>query len=160
MILLLPLIFCPHHLHCFMNTLLKYIMLNVKLPHPKSEVSWQTQILLEHQLLGNITQLGYFDAQLALGNLPVCISTPYPPGLRPSLHAPLTHQTHSKPTQVPFSLAFCPRPTHPSDPIATGPLPRPPLHPLTPHLLTHCPTLLLALFATSANHHPRWAFNP
>lgn len=80
---------------------------------------------------------------------------PYPLGLCTPLHAPLAHRTQSKPTQVPFSLALCPRPTHPSDPVATGPLPRPPLHPLTPHLLTHCLTLPLAVFATSA-HHPHW----
>lgn len=80
--------------------------------------------------------------------------------LHSPLHAPLSHQNHSKPTQVPFSLALCPRPTHPSDPVATGPLPRP-LHPLTPHLLTHCPTLSLAFFVTSANHHhPHWPSTP
>lgn len=33
---------------------------------------------------------------------------------------------------------------HPCDPVAAGPLLRHPLHPLTPDLLTHCPTLPLA----------------
>lgn len=70
---------------------------------------------------------------------------PYPLDLHPPLHAPLSRQTHARPTQVPFGLALCPRPTHPSDPVVTGPLPGP-LHPLTPHLLTHCPTLPLAFF--------------
>lgn len=82
---------------------------------------------------------------------------PYPLDLHPPLHALLSHHTHSEPTQVPFSLALCPRPTQPSDLVATGPLPWPPLHALTPHLLTHCPTLPLAflpLQSTTTTPHP------
>lgn len=83
---------------------------------------------------------------------------PSPLDLHPPPHAPLTHRTHFEPTQVTFRLALCPRPTHPSDPVTTGSLPRPPSHPLTPHLSTHCPTLPLAFCHRSQSKPPMTAF--
>ena len=119
------------------------------------------EVLLSH--FGNITRLGYLDAQSALGNPPVRTSTLT---LRTStIHAmPLcSHQSHSKPTQVPFSLALCPRPTHPTDPVATGPSPGP-LHPLTPSPfdpLSHAPSgFFFFLSSHPPSPPPTLDFNP
>lgn len=80
--------------------------------------------------------------KVLLRNHPVLVSNPYPLFLHPWLHRFDSRQIRGKPTQRPFSLALCPRPTLPSDPWTQDPLPWPPFAPMDPSPpdpLSHAP---------------------
>lgn len=91
----------------------------------------------------NIIWVNNFEAQLALRIHPGCVFHPHPLFPHPWFHCFLLPEKISgQPTQAPFTLALCPRPTLPSDPWSQDPMPWPPFASMDPSPLdplSHAP---------------------